>query len=151
MDEFAYLVNVDVAVHRGDAYLFIERGADEDHAGGLLGFPGGKLEADPGTADALETTAIREVAEEVGVTVESPSYVHSSTFGTDDGRQCLNVLVRAPYVEGEARPKAEDEVAAVHWLTPDELADRDDVPEFTRAYLEQVQADRSEAAETVAE
>ncbi|AGN00642.1 ADP-ribose pyrophosphatase [Salinarchaeum sp. Harcht-Bsk1] len=147
MDEFAYVVNVDVAVHRDDEYLFIERGADEEHAAGLLGFPGGKLESDPGTADAIEATAIREVEEEVGVVVESPSYVHSSTFTADEGTTCLNVLTRVAYVEGRARPCAGEEVDAVHWLTPSELAGLDGVPSFTRTYLERVEADRDAATE----
>ncbi|MEZ3144701.1 hypothetical protein [Halobaculum sp. MBLA0143] len=56
MDEPTYVVNVDVAVVRDGEYLLIERGEDEDHGAGLLAFPGGKLEADPGDSGMLRAT-----------------------------------------------------------------------------------------------
>ncbi|WP_123537273.1 NUDIX domain-containing protein [Halosimplex salinum] len=142
MEDYAYVVNVDGVVARGDEYLLIERGADEDHAPGVLGLPGGKLEAPPGTDDALEATVRREIHEEVGVDVGAVEYVCSSTFETDTGDQCLNIVTLCEYESGEATPRATDEVAAVHWLTEDELRAREDVPAFTERYVERADAVR---------
>ncbi|QPV62132.1 NUDIX domain-containing protein [Halosimplex litoreum] len=152
MDEYAHVVNVDGVVARardeesddsGDStteYLLIERSAEEDHAAGLLGLPGGKLEPGPGTDHAVEATVRREIEEEVGLTVGGVEYVCSGTFETDTGYQCLNVVTLCEHVGGDARPREPDEVAAVHWLTLDDLRAREDVPEFTETYVERAAA-----------
>lgn len=100
MDAPTYVVNVDGAVERDGEYLFIERAANEDHASGLLAFPGGKLEAPPGSDDAIAATARRELAEEVGVEVGAVEFVTSRTFEADDGALCLNVVTLCEY-QGE--------------------------------------------------
>lgn len=137
-----YVVNVDVAVADGDEYLFIERAADEEHAAGQLAFPGGKVEDPPDDADAVRATARREVQEETGVDITDVRYVTSSTFESDSGAAVLNVIVRAEYADGDAHPRADDEVAAVHWFAPADLDDRSDVPPFIRTYLDRVEATR---------
>jgi 8-oxo-dGTP diphosphatase len=142
MKEYAYIVNVDGAVVRDGEYLFIERGADEDHAAGILGFPGGKVEESDG-GDAIRATARRELAEEVGVEVGTVEYVTSSTFEDDTGTPCINVVTLCEYLDGEAHPKATDEVAAVHWLTPAEARAHDAVPGFIEVYVEAVEAVRA--------
>ena len=139
----AYVVNVDGVVVRDGEYLFIERGADEDHAGGLLSFPGGKVERPPDGEDAVAATARRELREEVGVEVGDVEYVHSSTFRADDGTPCLNVLALCEYAGGEARPRATDEVAAIHWFSPEAIREREDVPAFVERYVELVDAVRT--------
>jgi len=148
MDEYAHVVNVDGVVARardeesndsGDStieYLLIERSAEEDHAAGLLGLPGGKLEPEPGTDHAIEATVAREIEEEVGVAVTDIEYVCSGTFETDTGHQCLNVVTRCEYDGGDARARDPEEVAAVHWHTLAELRAREDVPAFTETYVE---------------
>jgi 8-oxo-dGTP diphosphatase len=138
----AYVVNVDVAVRRqrdGDGeYLFIVRGADEDHAPGTLGFPGGTLEAPPGESGVLAATAAREVREEVGVDVDAVSVVTSTTFELDTGRPCLNVVVTADYAGGDAHVAAPDEVDGVAWRTPDAVLGADETPPWTADLLESV-------------
>lgn len=140
MRDSALVVNVDVAVARGDDYLFIERAESEAHAAGSLAFPGGKVE-DPPADDPIEATAVREVREEVGVAVEDITYVLSSAFVADDGTECLNVVTLGTYAGGDARPREPEEVAAVHWLTPAELRARNP-PEFLLGYLERVETQR---------
>jgi len=142
MDEYAYVVNVEAAVVRDGEYLCIERSADEDHAAGLLAFPGGKVELEPGTADTIEATARREVMEEVGVEVGTVTYVRSRTFETDGGIPCLNVVTRCAYEGGDARPLEPAEVAAVHWLSPGEIAAHDDAPPYLEADVEAVETHR---------
>ena len=143
MDEYAYVVNVDGVVVRDGKYLLIERAADEEHAAGALGFPGGKVEAAPGTADPIEATAVRELAEEVGIEVGDVEYVLSNAFEADDGTACLNVVVWCEYVRGEAYPRATEEVAAVHWLTPAAIRERDP-PAYLVAYVDRLEAYRTE-------
>ncbi|MEZ3116314.1 NUDIX hydrolase [Halobaculum sp. MBLA0147] len=135
MDEYGYVVNVDGAVYRDGEYLLIERAADEAHAAGVLGLPGGKLEAPPGERDALDATVRRELREEVGVVVDRVTVVASGTFETDDGTACLNVVCLCEYADGEARPVAADEVAGVEWVSLAALDERSDVPGYTERYL----------------
>ena len=139
MDEYTYIVNVDGVVVRDDAYLLIERGANENHASGLLAFPGGKVEQQPGNENAIETTVRRELSEEVGVEVGTVEYVLSTTFETDDGSQCLNIVMLCEHGAGNAHPRASDEAAAIHWLSYDEIKARDDIPSFTERFTEQVE------------
>ncbi|MFC7202185.1 NUDIX domain-containing protein [Haloferax namakaokahaiae] len=141
MDEYAYIVNVDGAVVRDDEYLLIERGADEEHAPGMLAFPGGKVETSPGETYSFEVTARRELREEVGIEVGEVEYVLSNTFEADDGTPCLNVVTLCEYERGEAHPRASDEVAAVHWLTAEEIRERD-APEFLVEYVERLEEHR---------
>jgi 8-oxo-dGTP diphosphatase len=125
MDEYSYVVNVDGVVVRGEQYLLIERAEQEDHAPGLLSFPGGKIEQPPGNSDVIEATARRELSEEVGITVGDVEYITSQTFETADGTQCLNIVTLCDHEGGKPFPRATDEVAAVHWLTADEIKQRD--------------------------
>ena len=58
------LVNVALAVVRNtEGRLLIGRRADQVHQGGLLEFPGGKIEIGESAADAM----VRELKEETGL------------------------------------------------------------------------------------
>jgi len=141
VDEHGYVVNVDVAVARDGEFLLIERSVQEEHGAGLLAFPGGKLEADPGERGVLRATACREVREETGIEIRGVRVVDSSVFALDDGRQVVNVVTTADYADGEAHRAAPDEVAAVEWRTPAAIRD-DDTPDFLVAYLDAIEAAR---------
>ena len=141
MDDYALVVNVDAAVVRGDEYLVIERGSEEDHAAGTLAFPGGKVEPDA-SGDAVRETARREVREEVGVETGAVEYVTSSTFTADEGTECLNVVVRCEHESGEPEVRAPEEVADAFWLDYDDLLGHEDVPAYVEAYAEAVEASR---------
>lgn len=143
--DHALVVNVDGAVLRDGEYLLIQRAATKTHAAGQLAFPGGKLEPPPEGDPDLETAAAREVAEEAGVAVGAVEYVCSNTFVDDAGTPCLNVVVRCEFAGGEARPRLDDEVAAVHWCSAAELRDRDDVPAYLLEYVAAVEAARDGA------
>ncbi|GAA0242120.1 NUDIX domain-containing protein [Haladaptatus pallidirubidus] len=136
LEEYGYVVNVDGVVVKDDEYLFIERGESEDHAAGLLSFPGGKVEQPPGSTETLEKTATRELYEEVGVDIGDVEYVCSTTFEADDGTNCLNIVVLCEYVAGDAHPRAPDEVAAVHWVSYDKIKTRTDIPEFVEHFVD---------------
>lgn len=142
MEEYAYVVNVEGAVVRDGEYLLVERAAGEDHAAGSLAFPGGKVEAPPGSDAPIEATATRELAEEVGVDVGDVEYVHSRTFEADPGVECINVVTHCEYAGGDARPREPEEVAAVHWLSPEEISGHENVPGFLERDVERIEAHR---------
>lgn len=135
VSEPTYVVNVQGIVVRGDELLLAERSAEEEHAAGELAFPGGKVEAPPGETDVLERTVRRELREEVGVEVGDVEFLDSQTFELESGSTCLNVLTRCEYERGEARVNDPEEVAAVHWLTREELAARE-APDYTVAHAD---------------
>jgi len=136
----AYVVNVEVYLHRGDRWLMIKRSDREAHAPGILSAPGGK--AEPGGADPivgiLEQTAVREALEEVGVDVAGAelSYVESCYFSADDGDPVINI-VYAGELPADAEPSAAspDEVAAVRLMTVAEILADADCPPWTRRAL----------------
>lgn len=139
MDKYTYVVNVEGVVVREDEYLLIERAPGEAHASGSLAFPGGKVEQSPESDAPIETTARRELSEEVGITVGPVEYVRSRTFETDTGMQCINIVTLCGDEGGEASPRAPDEVAAVHWLSADEIVSHDDIPDFLKRDIEQIE------------
>ena len=142
MDDYALVVNVDAVVVRDGEFLAVQRSDDEEHAAGELAFPGGKVEADAGE-NAVETTARREVAEEVGVEVAAVEYVSSHTFVADEGTECLNVVTACEYAGGDPEVREPEEIADVFWTTLAELRTDGRVPEYTLAMAESV-ADRRE-------
>jgi 8-oxo-dGTP diphosphatase len=137
-----YVVNVEAAIHRDGEYLLAERADAEEHAAGQLSLVGGKVEASGETEAPLERTVKREIREEVGLETTDLAYVTSSGFVADDRSPVVNVVFRAEYDGGTARPREPDEVAAVHWRTPEAIAESDAIPEFTREYVELAEADR---------
>jgi ADP-ribose pyrophosphatase YjhB (NUDIX family) len=132
--DYAFVVNVEVVVVRDDRFLMIIRG-DEDFGAGWLTFPGGKLEWEGEAQQALETTARREVQEEVGLNLKSPvAYVESHTFAIDDVH-VLDIVMLAEAGAGEPRRNAPDEVADILWMTADEIMVDPRVQPWTRASL----------------
>ena len=114
------LINVEVAVYHDGRYLLIVRGAEEDHAAGMLAFPGGKLDYTE-MADVLELTAAREVLEETGVEVEQIEYVESHSFTTPDGTPVVDIVFLSRYVSGTPTISDPGEVAALRWMTSEEI------------------------------
>lgn len=148
MTDPEYVVNVDPVIAReiadGTEYLFVVRSENEDHAPGMLGFPGGKVEAPPGETGVLEATAKREAREEAGVEIDDVEQVTSTTFELDSGGVCLNVVVTADHAGGDAHVADPAEVAAVEWRTAESVLDDDATPPWTAAVLEAVVAYRAD-------
>jgi 8-oxo-dGTP diphosphatase len=137
-DTTLFIVNVEVAVRRQDGrYLMIVRGAAEDHAAGVLAFPGGKVDAGIG-ADVLEATAIREVREEVGLEVSDPVYVESHTFEVGS-THVVDIVLLVHYRGGEPAIADPDEVAGVRWLSIDEMRANADTPEWVLPTLDRLE------------
>ncbi len=140
------VVNVEVIVVRNDRFLTIVRSADEEFGGGWLCFPGGKLA--PGTADpdAIETTAQRELMEEVGldVAIDGLVYVESHTFLAGN-ETVLDIVVMTEMATGEPVARDPAEVGEVLWLTEREIMDDPRVQPWTRESLRRAIARRCRA------
>jgi 8-oxo-dGTP diphosphatase len=135
----AFVVNVSVLLHRDGRWLLIRRGAAEQHAAGWLTDVGGKVDAAATDGpDVLESTAWREVLEEVGLDLTGVPlrFAESALFTTDDGDPVVNVLFAAELpADREPRIAAPDEVAGLMWLTLDEASADPDCPPWTLRQL----------------
>ena len=147
MDPIWYIVNVEGAVVRSEdgRYLMVVRGEQESHAPGALAFPGGKVENAGAMGDVLEETLRREIEEEVRVHVHPDMvYLESNSFITDDGDPVVDVVFLCRYQSGEPIAGDPDEVAAVRWMTADEILDRPKTPPWVRRSIELAERKRIE-------
>jgi 8-oxo-dGTP diphosphatase len=121
-------IHVAVAVVWRGHKLLIARRPAHAHQGGLLEFPGGKVEADESVQQAL----VREVQEETGLVISEPGLTPLIGIRHDygDKRVFLDVWQTATSI-GEAEGK---EGQAVGWHDPDELRD-EDFPAANRAII----------------
>lgn len=131
-----FIVNVEAAIYNENKWLIIERSKKEAHAAGLLSLVGGKAELEGNTNDILERTLKREVREEVGVSLENNlQYVNSTSFVTDAGEHVVDVVFMCAHESGEAKVKSPDEVESVHWMTPEEVYEHPNAPEYLKASI----------------
>lgn len=135
----AFVVNVEVYLHRAGRWLLIKRGAQEANAPGKLSGVGGKVDGGQAAlADVLEETLRREVAEEIGVDLHGVplTYLESGLFTTDDGDPVVNVVFTAALPAGaEPIAASPEEVAGIVWMTADEIAADENCPPWVRRSL----------------
>ena len=138
MDSIWYMVNVEGVIVRSTdgCYLMVIRGEGESYLPGALTLPGGKVE-DAGIEDNIfRETLRREIREEVGVEVHDEMiYVESKSF-VADGDPVVDVVFLCRYHSGEAVVGDPDEVAAVHWMTAEEVLRHPKTPTWTRQSIE---------------
>jgi 8-oxo-dGTP diphosphatase len=109
-------VGVAAVVEDGGRWLVLRRRGS--HGAGTWGLPGGHQEL----GESPEATAVRETAEETGLTV-----VATARLGfTDDpmpeeGRHYVTLFVACSPVAGEARVAEPDKAGELAWRTPAEL------------------------------
>ena len=117
VSSFRREVHVAVAVIERRGRILIARRPDHAHQGGLLEFPGGKVE--PG--EMVQAALVREIKEETGLVVPEHSLTPVIGIRHDygDKRVFLDVWRTADAV-GEARGL---EGQPVDWLEPSELLD----------------------------
>lgn len=131
-----FIVNTEAALYRNGRYLVCKRSEKEEHAPGGLALVGGKVEMEGASSDILERTVAREVAEEVGLVIEGrPRYVHSASFVTDLGEPVVNVVFLCEEVSGEPYAVSADEVAAVYWMTPEEVYGNPNAADYLKDYI----------------
>jgi 8-oxo-dGTP pyrophosphatase MutT (NUDIX family) len=132
----AMMVSVEVLVGRDGSYLLVVRSQDEDFGAGWLTLPGGKLEPDETGLRVLQSTAQRELKEEVDLDVDLDDlrYVESHIFFIDDV-PVLDVVMVTWAARGEARAMDPAEVESVMWMTRAEIEANAEIPEWTRASI----------------
>ncbi|GAB4049968.1 NUDIX hydrolase [Catellatospora paridis] len=136
----AFVVNVEVHLHRDGRWLLIRRSEREARAAGLLSGVGGKVDLPVGPVipDILEQTARREVAEEINVDLTGVplTYVESSLFTADGGDLVVNVVFAAALpADAEPVPASPDEVADIVHLTFAEADADPNLPPWIRRSL----------------
>ena len=134
-----FIVNVEGAIVRGGRYLMILRGGGESHAAGTLSLPGGKVEWDEIGDDVLETALKREMREEVGLEVSSTEYLESKSFVADDGERVVDVVFLCSCEEGEPTTGDPEEVAALYWLSAQEVYAHPKTPPWIRQSIEKAE------------
>ena len=114
-------MGVAAVVTEGGRMLVLRRAGA--HGAGTWGLPGGHQEF----GESPEETAVREVAEETGLTVEATARLGF----TDDpmpeiGRHYVTLFVAGSVIGGRARIMEPDKATDLAWLTAEELRARGD-------------------------
>src|SRR5690554_392853 len=113
------LIHVAVAVIVRDGRILIARRPEHVHQGGLLEFPGGKVE--PG--ETVQQALVREIVEETGLQVPTETLEPVIGIRHDYGdKQVFLDVWQTSAAEGEAEGR---EGQPVFWLAPEELRDED--------------------------
>jgi mutator protein MutT len=114
MSSAAAVVEVAAALIVRDGQVLITRRRDGAHLGGFWEFPGGKR--NPG--ETFEACLIREIGEEVGLTVAVHEQVATAEHRGPDGSVRLR-FYRCTIVAGDPQPLGCD---AWRWVGPAEIA-----------------------------
>lgn len=139
-----YIVNVEGAIVKDSRYLMIIRGEGEEHAAGVLAFPGGKVEDNEMASRVLEETLRRELREEVDVEIDDEIvYVDSGAFVAGDD-PVVDIVFLCRYQSGKPRACDPEEVAAVQWMTLNEILTHPKSPPWMSPIIERVEKVRVE-------
>lgn len=135
-----FIVNVEGAIFKDDKWLIIERSKKEEHASGLLSIVGGKVEQEGNSSEILERTVKREIYEEVDVIVKKDvTYIHSTSFVTDSDEHVVDIVFLCEYESGKAIAKSPDEVAAVYWMTAQQVYEHSNAPDYLRESIKRAE------------
>lgn len=140
MQNLNYVVIVECALELNGRFLIIKR-PDDKEAGGLLAFPGGKVELEDHNTDGSRNIILnavkREIFEEVGIKLLDPiQYMVSNHFKSVNGSECLIMVFHCilnkahPTVKPSAR-----EVPEYYWLTSEEINQAHNSPLCLKDYL----------------
>ena len=117
-------------------FLLQQRSFDNDFMPGAWAITGGKLERTEAGVDVLEENVIREVAEEIGVTIGELEYADSHMAVHDSVRRVF-VIFLAKIISGVPHVVDPSEVAQIRWVSHDEL-DEYKLPAAVRRALDKV-------------
>lgn len=138
-----FLAAVECALDHEGKYLFIKRPAGI-HAGGLLAFPGGKVEYTDGNENTniLLEAAKREVFEEVGLKLIDPLHYVTSRYFIDSYQEHVLDTIFYCKLEQSAldvNPSAR-EVSEYCWLTPQELCEHPNAPVWLKKDIAHIES-----------
>jgi 8-oxo-dGTP pyrophosphatase MutT (NUDIX family) len=142
VDTEVYAVTVCVLIQRDDRSLLVVRAPEVAYAPNMIGMIGGHVEVTDPLADVLESTARREVAEEVGVDLSEGAlrYLESDFFITDQGERQITVTFIAKAPPGiEPYVSATDELVEVGWWTLNDLEADPRCPSWLPALIRRAQ------------
>lgn len=109
-------IGVGVVIRRGGDVLLLRR--HKVHGAGTWSTPGGYLEY----GETPERCAAREVLEETGVTISSPSFLAvTNDLFPDQHQHFITLWMLADYIEGTACSHAPDEATEVRWFPHNQL------------------------------
>ena len=105
-------------VEQQGKYLFVKR-ANTGWRDGFYGLPSGKVEKN----ENLLATAVREVNEEVGLTVNATDLRHAMTVHrrSEDGLEWIDVYFSSKSWQGEAYNAEPAKSSEIAWFSPDNL------------------------------
>ncbi len=133
-----FLAVVECIIEHEGKYLMIRR-PEGIHAGGLLAFPGGKVEYEDGfdSQNILINAVKREVFEEMGLKLIDP--IHFATSSYFIGAQQQHILDTIFYcklnkTKVEITPSAR-EVPEYFWLSLEEILAHERTPEWIEPYI----------------
>lgn len=107
-------VSIDAVIIQNNKILLIKRGINPFQ--GYWALPGGYVEWDEST----EETVIREVSEELGLTVDSCELIGVYSSPNRHPKQVINVAYR---VTASGSPKAGDDAKEFKWFSMDDIPD----------------------------
>ena len=125
-----YLNVVDCAIEFNQKYLVIERPQGR-HAGGLLSFPGGKVDPQDEieNQDILVQAVKREILEEVGIKLIDPlKYITSNFFVGDNGRHVIRILFHCILTEQPILNVSNFEVKRAECMSYEEINQMPNAP-----------------------
>jgi 2-amino-4-hydroxy-6-hydroxymethyldihydropteridine diphosphokinase len=145
MDDSYFVINIEGAIWHEGRYLTIIRGAEESHAAGTLSFVGGKVETGATQENTIFENTLRcEIREEVGLEIESPTYVESRMFRAGAGEPVINIVFVCRYQSGSVTITDPGEVAGFEWLTPAEIRAHPSTPPWILDYLASIEQVRAQ-------
>ena len=128
---------VECAIEFNNRFLIIERPIGV-HAGGLLAFPGGKVEEQDAKEgeDLLINAVKREVLEEVGIELkEKISYITSSYFIDSKNIPIIDTIFHAVLSTNPKVIASSREVPKYFWMTKEEIMNAKNSPEWLKQYV----------------
>ena len=133
-----YLNVVEVAIEHDEKFLIIKR-PEGKHAGGLLCFPGGKVDEldEKNEWDMLRAAAKREILEEVGLELKDGlTYITSNYFVLSDNAHAIDSLFHCKIEKTTLNIVASTrEVSEYYWLTPEEINNAPNAGEWLKKQI----------------
>ena len=140
-----YLKVVEVAIEHDEKFLIIKR-PEGKHAGGLLAFPGGKVEEidEQNEWDILRFAAKREIFEEVGLDLkDNLQYITNNYFVDGNGAHVIDTIFHCKIEKTDliinASPR---EVPEYYWLTEEEINNAPNAPSWLKKSVQYIKQNK---------